>query len=117
MDYKKVGNQILNLDPYVRFVTIIGINDNKFLFSEHGPGVTNLLTREENDQSLQFTLSAWKIRNTLKKQIGKGKFVLAEYEKIKRISMPLDDNHLLYITTEVGCDAIDLIEKIKKLQL
>jgi DNA-directed RNA polymerase subunit L len=117
MDYKKVGNQILNLDPDVRFVTIIGINDNKFLFSEHGPGVTNLLTKEENDQSLQFTLSAWKIRNTLKKQIGKGKFVLAEYEKIKRISMPLDDNHLLYITTEVGCDAIDLIEKIKKLQL
>ena len=117
MDYKKVGNQILNLDPDVRFVTIIDINDNKFLFSEHGHGVTNSLTKEENDQSLQFTLSAWKIRNTLKKQIGKGKFVLAEYEKIKRISMPLDDNHLLYITTEVGCDAIDLIEKIKNLQL
>jgi hypothetical protein len=47
--------------------------------------VRNLLTKEENDQSLQFTLNAWKIRDTLKKQIGKGKFVLAEYEKIKRI--------------------------------
>jgi hypothetical protein len=115
MDYKKVGNQILNLDPYVRFVTIIGINDNKFLFSEHGPGVTNLLTREENDQFLQFTLSAWKIRNTLKKQIGKGKYVLTEYEKIKRITMPLDETHLLYITTEVGSDAINLIDQVKKL--
>ena len=117
MDFKNIGNQILNLDPDVRFVTIIDVNDNKFLFSEHGYGVTNLLTKEENDQSLQFTLSAWKIRNTLQKQIGKGKFVLAEYEKIKRISMPLDNNHLLYITTEVRCDAINLIEKIKKLPL
>jgi hypothetical protein len=117
MDFKNIGNHILTLDPDIRFVTIIDINNNKFLFSEHAPGVTNILTKEESDQSLQFTLSAWKIRNTLKKQIGKGKFVLAEYEKIKRISMPLDDNHLLYITTEVSCDAINLIEKIKKLQL
>jgi hypothetical protein len=49
--------------------------------------------------------------------LGKGKFVLAEYEKIKRISMPLDEDHLLYITTEVGCDALSIIDKIKKIQL
>jgi len=116
MDFKNIGNQILNLDPDVRFVTIIDINDNKLLFSQHRPGVTNLLTKEESDQSLQFTLSAWKIRNTLQKQIGKGKFVLAEYENIKRISMPLDEDHLLYITTEIGCDALSLIDKIKKLR-
>jgi hypothetical protein len=115
MDFKNIGHHILNLDPDIRFVTIIDINNNKFLFSEHAPGVTNILTKEESDQSLQFSLNAWKIRDTLKKQIGKGKFVLAEYEKIKRISMPLDDNHLLYITTEVRCDAVNLIEKIKKL--
>ena len=115
MDFKNIGHHILNLDPDIRFITIIDINNNKFLFSEHAPGVTNILTKEESDQSLQFSLNAWKIRDTLKKQIGKGKFVLAEYEKIKRISMPLDDNHLLYITTEVRCDAVNLIEKIKKL--
>jgi hypothetical protein len=115
MDFKNIGNHILTLDPDIRFVTIIDINNNKFLFSEHAPGVTNILTKEESDQSLQFTLNAWKIRDTLKKQIGKGKFVLAEYEKIKRISMSLDDNHLLYITTEVRCDVINLIEKINKL--
>ena len=54
---------------------------------------------------------------TLKKQIGKGKFVLAEYEKIKRISMPLDEDHLLYITTEVECDALSFINKIKNVKL
>jgi hypothetical protein len=26
--------------------------------------------------------------------------VLAEYEKIKRITMPLGDKHLVYVTTE-----------------
>jgi hypothetical protein len=117
MDYKNIGKQIMSLDPNILFVTIIDINDNTIFFSEHGLGVTNLLTKEESDQSLQFTLSAWVIRSTLKKQLGKGKFVLAEYEKIKRISMPLDEDHLLYITTEVGCDALSIIDKIKKIQL
>ena len=117
MDYKSIGNQIMNLDPKIRFVTIIDINDGMILFSEHGPGVTNLLTKEESDQSLAFTLSSWKIRSALKKQLGKGKFVLAEYEKIKRISMPLDEDHLLYITTEVECDALSFINKIKNVKL
>ncbi|HJU60084.1 MAG TPA: hypothetical protein VJ583_10060 [Nitrososphaeraceae archaeon] len=66
MDYKNIGNQIMTLDSNIRFVTVIDINNNSLLFSEHAPGVTNLLTKEESDQSLQFTLSAWKIRDTKK---------------------------------------------------
>ena len=115
MDYKNVGKQIMNIDPDIRFVTIFDINDNIFLFSEHRQGVTNLLTKEESKHSLQIALGAWKMRRTLENKIGKGKFVLAEYEKIKRITMPLDKNHLLYITTEAGCDALSLVDKIKKL--
>ena len=115
MDYKNIGTDILYLDPNIRFVTIFDTTDGLILFSEHRPGVTNLLTAEQSKHSIQFSVSAWKIRSTLEKKIGKGKFVLAEYERIKRITMPLDKNHLLYITTEVGCDALSLIDKIKKI--
>ena len=115
MDYKNIGKDILYLDPNIRFVTIFDTTDGLILFSEHRPGVTNLLTAEQSKHSIQFSVSAWKIRSTLEKKIGKGKFVFAEYEKIKRITMPLDKNHLLYITTEVGCDALSLIDKIKKI--
>ena len=82
MNYKNIGNQILNLDPDVRFVTIIDINDNIILFSEHAPGVTNLLTKEESDQSLQFTLSAWKIRSTLKNSWEKESFYLQNMKRL-----------------------------------
>jgi hypothetical protein len=115
MDYKNIGKDILYLDPNIRFVTIFDTSDGLILFSEHRPGVTNLLTAEQSKHSIQFSVSAWKIRSTLEKKIGKGKFVLAEYERIKRITMPLDKNHLLYITTEVGCEALSLINKIKKI--
>ena len=115
MDYENVGKTIMNMDPDVRFVTIFDTNDQKPIYSEHKSGVTNLLSKEESQESLQLALNAWKTRSKLEPKIGKGKYVLAEYEKIKRITMPLDESHLLYITTEVGCDALSLVDKIRKL--
>jgi hypothetical protein len=41
---------------------------------------------------------------------------LAEYEKVKRITMPLGENHLLYITTEVECNHSTLINMIRNLE-
>src|SRR6478672_2445277 len=114
MEYENTGKTIMNMDPTIRFVTIIDTNDEKVLFSEHNAGATNYLSKEESQESLQLAINAWKTRSKLISKIGKGKYVLAEYEKIKRITMPLDENHLLYITTEVGCDALSLVDKIKK---
>ena len=84
MDYKNIGNQIMTLDSNIRFVTVIDINNDSLLFSEHAPGVTNLLTKEESDQSLQFTLSAWKIRDTLKNRLEKESLYL---QKMKRLNV------------------------------
>ena len=64
-----------------------------------------------------MALKGWKIRAELAPKIGRGKYVLAEYEKIKRITMPLGENHLVYVTTEVACDHCLLIERIHKLYL
>jgi hypothetical protein len=37
---------------------------------------------------------------------------MAEYEKIKRITFPLENFHLLLITTEVQADHGKIIEKV-----
>ena len=51
-------------------------------------------------RSLELAVNSWKTRSLLEPKLGKGRYVLAEYEKIMRITIPLDDNHLLYMTTE-----------------
>ena len=94
---------IMNMDPKIRLVTICN-NDGKIMYSDHREGVKNLLSPEESKESLEMALNSWKIRTKLGPKIGKGKYVLAEYEKIKRITMPLGDNHLLYVTTERDAD-------------
>jgi hypothetical protein len=115
-NYGKVYKDIMGLDPMIRLVTICDLN-GKIMYSEHREGVKNLLTPEESKKSLELAINAWKTRNNLAPKIGKGRYVLAEYEKIKRITMPLGDNHLLYVTTEVGSDSLSLIDRIRKLGL
>lgn len=106
----------MNLDPKIRMVTICDL-DGKIMHSDHRQGVTNLLTPEESKRSLELAIKAWKTRGEIASKIGKGKYVLAEYEKIKRITMPLDDSHLLYITTETEADHSRIISGIKGVKL
>ena len=62
-------------------------------------------------------IKAWKTRSELAPKIGKGKYVLAEYEKLKRITMPLGDDHILYITTEVEADDRGIINRVRRISI
>ena len=97
MDYKKIDcekmyEDIMNIDARIRLVTICDSN-GRVVYSEHREGVKNLLTPEESKESLELVVNSWKTRTKLAPKIGKGKYVLAEYEKIKRITMPLGDDY------------------------
>src|SRR3954464_15668378 len=121
MDYKGIYEEIINSDPNIRLVTICDL-DGKIMYSDHRQGVKNLLTPEESKKSLELAVNSWKTRSKLAPKIGKGKYVLAEYEKIKRITMPLggdddDDRHLLYITTEVQADHSNIIRRIGEITI
>jgi hypothetical protein len=113
MDYKRTYEDIMNIDPKIRLVTICDLS-GKIMHSGHRQGVTNLLTPEESKKSLDLAIKAWKTRSELAPKIGKGKYVLAEYEKIKRITMPLREDHILYITTEVEADDRWIIDRVKR---
>ena len=115
MDYQKLQADIMNIDSKIRLVTICDIN-GKVMSSDHRQGVKNLLSTEESKESLELAANSWKIRSKLTSKIGKGKYVLAEYEKIKRITMPLGDNHLLYVTTEPEADHSNIINRIRNLE-
>jgi hypothetical protein len=114
MDYKKIYEDIMNFDSKIRLVTICSLN-GKIMHSGHRQGVTNLLTPEESKKSLDLAINAWKTRSELAPKIGKGKYVLAEYEKIKRITMPLREDYILYITTEVEADDRGIIDKVRRI--
>jgi hypothetical protein len=112
---KQHYKDIMNIDPKIRLVTICDTNGN-IIFYRHRQGVQNLLTKDESKKSLEMAMAAWKVRSELSDKIGKGMYVLAEYEKIKRITMPFGDDFLLYLTTEVEADHSSIYDRIRSLE-
>jgi hypothetical protein len=111
MNYQKLHQDIMSSDKNIRMVTICD-TDGKIMFSDHRPGITNLLTPDESKKSLEMAVNAWKSRSQLAPKIGKGKYVLAEYAKIKRITMPLGHKHLVYVTIEPQANHENIISEI-----
>jgi hypothetical protein len=114
MDYDSLCKQILNLDPKVRFAGICD-DSGEIKYGGQREGVKNLLSPEETKKSNLQALARWGLRNALASKIGKGKYAMAEYEKIKRITVPLENDHLLLVTTEVEADHIGIINNVLKL--
>ncbi|TLX92879.1 MAG: hypothetical protein E6K97_00510 [Thaumarchaeota archaeon] len=109
MDYQKICNDILNLDPKVRFV---GVCDNTGVIKNGGlrDGIKSILTDDEIIKSNLISLERWRLHNRLADRIGKARYAMEEYEKVKQITMPLEDEHLLLISTEVNADHGKIIE-------
>jgi len=105
----------MEIDPKIRFATIFDMS-GKVMFSAHRDGVQSLLTPEESKRSLQLAINAWKSRNEVSDKIGRGKYALVEYEKLKRITMPLDSDHILYITTDVEADHAPIIYRALRIK-
>ena len=116
MEYQLLQEQAMKISPAIRYATIIDLN-GRVKASGHRNGVKNLLTTKESLQALKTSASIWKARNRISKKIGRGKYALAEYGKLKRIVMPLDNKHLLYLTTSPKADHSKIISKATKLKL
>jgi len=114
MDYENLCKEILAIDPKIRFAGVCD-ETGEIKFGGQRDGLANLLTAEETKRSNLQALARWGLRNSLASKVGKGKYAMAEYEKIKRITAPLDNDHLLLVTTEVDADHQNLIAKVLKL--
>ncbi|HZI70235.1 MAG TPA: hypothetical protein VFD60_03640 [Nitrososphaeraceae archaeon] len=114
MDYERLSKDILNLDPKIRFAGICD-ETGEIRFGGQREGVNNLLSPEETKKSNLQALARWGLRNALAPKTGKGRYAMAEYEKIKRITVPLENYHLLLVTTEVEADHGRIIDNILQL--
>ncbi len=114
MDYGKICKDIMELDPSIRFAGICDeTGDTKY--GGMRQGMSSLLSPEETRKSNLQALGRWGLRNALTPKTGKGRYAMAEYEKIKRVTIPLDDNYLLLVTMEVEADHNRILERTLKM--
>lgn len=115
MDYGNLCKEILTIDPKIRYAGVCN-DTGETKYGGQREGVKNLLSPEETKKSNLQALARWGLRNSLSPKVGEGRYAMAEYEKVKRITIPLEYNgHLLLITTEVDANHGRIIEHVLKL--
>ncbi len=114
--YVDLIEKALKISPEIQFATVCNIL-GVVKHSEHRSDAKNFLTKSERRKSIESSTRAWLLRNEFASKIGKGESVIAEYGKIKRIVIPLDKDHLLYMTTTKNADHNKIVKKATKLKL
>jgi hypothetical protein len=103
MDFEHLLKRIMDSDVNIRH-SIITDADGNILSTSHREGITNYLSPEETASSLKRAATAWKGRKQLSPKIGKGLYAVAAFEKITRITFPLGDNNLIFVS--MGSDTV-----------
>jgi hypothetical protein len=103
MDFKNLLKRIMDSDSNIRH-SLVTDNEGNVLVVSHRDGVTNYLSPEETESSLKRAATAWKGRKALSPKIGKGLYAVAAFEKITRITFPLGEENLIFVS--LGSDAV-----------
>jgi len=70
------------------------------LWNSQRTGLKNIVPVSETKQTILRALHAWRDNAGVKKNIGSGLYSIASYEKIKRITVPLDNGRLLFCSVD-----------------
>ncbi len=114
MDYDKLCKEIMNLEPQIRFVAILNENGERVAggFREN---TSSLLSPNEVNMSLFYALQRWAARGHLAHRIGEAKYSTTAYEKVKQITIPVNEKNLLLIRVEPSVNQLKIIEPVLKL--
>ena len=110
MNHEKFIDRIMDLDENIRYATIFDMDGNQKV-SRVRSGVKPYLTTDETRETLETSTNAWKSRMKHYDKIGKGLYVLAVYENLRRVTVPLKDNHLMLVTID-NKGSRDIIDRI-----
>ena len=95
----KLVSMILEANKNVRYACICD-SDGKILWNSRRNDIQSLISLEDTKASLKRALENWKERDKLTAKIGRGRYAIVDYEKLKRVTVPLRNNHLLYVHVE-----------------
>lgn len=114
MDYEQFCSQILDMDPKIRFATVYdqwGVRIGGGMRT----GLKNLLSEHAEKELVNLSILDWKARKNVAKWLGKTKYTLGEYDKVKRFSFYLGEDNLLLVSTEKDLDTNFVVDEVIKL--
>ncbi|MFQ5497805.1 MAG: hypothetical protein ACE5DU_07985 [Nitrosopumilus sp.] len=112
MEIQQAVEKILKISPSVRVVSVCDLK-GKLVFSARSKKVNILVSKKQSLASLKAAAYDWRQRKKLLRSLGACKYVIAEYDKVKRLVIPAGKNHILYITTTASFDHNKIVRKVR----
>ena len=95
--YEQLLNMLMDFNDSIRFAAICD-SKGDILWNSQRAGIKNIIPMADTKKTLQRAIGAWQERSKVTDKVGRGLYVIAAYEKIKRITIPLDKGNLLFIS-------------------
>jgi hypothetical protein len=90
---------LMDFDESIRFAAVCD-KDGEILWNSQRKGIQNIVPLSDTKKTLKRALNAWQERSNITDKVGRGLYVIAAYEKIKRITIPLSNSNLLFISVD-----------------
>jgi len=97
--YEKLLNMLMDFNQSVRFAAVCN-SSGEILWHSQRTGIKNIVPLADTKKTLLRAINAWQERSKVADKVGRGLYVIAAYEKIKRITIPLDKGNLLFISVD-----------------
>jgi hypothetical protein len=97
---KILCKQILGLDKTIRYVGIANM-EGKMIAQGYRKGLRSLLTIKESELSAMQSIIRMGTRKVFEGKLGKTIYAFALYEKVKRATIPLDNDNILMISFDI----------------
>jgi hypothetical protein len=90
---------LMDFNNSIRFAAVCD-KDGEILWNSQRKGLKNIIPLNDTKKTLKRATNAWQERSDITDKVGRGLYVIAAYEKIKRITIPLDNNNLLFMSVD-----------------
>ena len=95
--YEQLLNMIMDFNESVRFAAVSDAN-GQLLWNSQRDGVSNIVPIEKTKDTMSRSRGEWDAYASSAEHTGNGMYSITSYAKIKRITIPLPDGKMLFIS-------------------
>ena len=95
--YKQLLNMVMDFNESVRFAAVSDAG-GQLLWNSQRNGVSNTVPIEKTKATMSRSRSEWDNYASTSEHVGNGLYSVTSYSKIKRITIPLSDGKMLFIS-------------------
>jgi len=104
----------MRIDSTIRYAAIQN-NVGEKIYGGFRENIIPILSKDELKMMHYYANQRWQTRKNISHKIGNAKYAMAEYDKIKRITFPINEKWMLMLTTEINTDHTRVISKVLEL--